>query len=425
MSKVPSLKGIPIRKIVMPEKERLPDPPRTNLIIPGKQVNDDRVKGVSSRLAVGYSETIGGRRTMEDKLVIYGSFRNRSNEDYFAVFDGHNGESAAAFCANHMHNILAEVFVQNFDIVNCFKETFLISNKCLKTAITQGGTTAVVALFKGEELYIANSGDSRAVLCKNNKAKKVTVDHKPTLPEEKERIERAGGYVDHKGTVTGSLAVSRSLGDFGYHPYVTCDPDIFGPYLVFDESYQLLILACDGLWDVVTNEDAVAVALAAPNPAEAAKKLRELATEKDSKDNISVIVIFFPHFKPPDTYTSMPLYKLETSVSQSQAAEPKESLFEFKLKLPNKLNIKVPAKTNGKQTIAQISSSSSSSLSEESNSSPPSSQDESELSNDSCSSRSGSSSNSNTPLDSSRSSCSNSSASSPINSPKPTQKEVT
>jgi len=158
-----------------------------------------------------------------------------------------------------------------------------------------GGTTAVVAYFNHHhhQLFIANVGDSRAVLALHGKALRVTTDHKPELEAERERIEKVGGFVKN-GAITGSLAVSRALGDFSYKPFITCDPDVFGPFSFMEEEYQFLILACDGLWDVVSDQEAVDIVITSKNPEEAAVKLRDKALNLKSKDNVSVLVIFFP-----------------------------------------------------------------------------------------------------------------------------------
>jgi serine/threonine protein phosphatase PrpC len=159
-----------------------------------------------------------------------------------------------------------------------------------------GGTTAVVAYFKDNQLFIANVGDSRAVMCLGGKATRVTTDHKPDLESEKTRIEKLGGWVKN-GAITGSITVSRSLGDFPYKPFITCEPDVFGPFSFMEEEYQFLILACDGLWDVVSDQEAVEIALTAKNPEDAAVKLRDQAISSKSHDNVSVLVINFPQYQ--------------------------------------------------------------------------------------------------------------------------------
>jgi serine/threonine protein phosphatase PrpC len=77
------------------------------------------------------------------------------------------------------------------------------------------GCTAVSAFVKGRKIFIANCGDSRAVICRSGLAMPLTVDHKPSLPLEKARILAAGGVVLH-GRVNGNLNLTRSIGDFAF-----------------------------------------------------------------------------------------------------------------------------------------------------------------------------------------------------------------
>jgi len=179
-----------------------------------------------------------------------------------------------------------------------FKESFLRCNQGLKSlgVCQETGTTAVVAFSKGNLLWIANVGDSRAVLSKNGVAVRVTTDHKPTLESERNRILDLKGYVIF-GRVNGVLAVSRALGDFYFHPHVSCEPEVFGPFDVYNDEYQFLILACDGLWDVVDDNTAVDIVKGSKTPEEGAKRLVKSALTAQSTDNISVVVIFFPNFR--------------------------------------------------------------------------------------------------------------------------------
>ncbi|KAJ8896008.1 hypothetical protein PR048_001349 [Dryococelus australis] len=111
-------------------------------------------------------------------------------------------------------------------------------------------------------VFVANCGDSRALLCRDGKPVFATCDHKPVLPAEKERIIRAGGSVMIQ-RVNGSLAVSRALGDYEYknvegrgpcEQLVSPEPEV--SVMDWDEDRdEFLVLACDGVWDVMTNED--------------------------------------------------------------------------------------------------------------------------------------------------------------------------
>ena len=96
------------------------------------------------------------------------------------------------------------------------------------------GTTACVVLITKDTIYCANSGDSRAVLCRDSKAVELSHDHKPQNDEELSRIESSGHFVEDD-RVDGNLALSRAIGDFQYKDKpqllaekqaVTCHPDI-------------------------------------------------------------------------------------------------------------------------------------------------------------------------------------------------------
>jgi len=169
-------------------------------------------------------------------------------------------------------------------------------------------------------LMVANAGDQRAVLCRNGKAVQITTDHKPDHPSELNRIKQAGGFVAEDRRVLGVLALSRgtvvhldfpnnspndgfvvALGDVDLNPHVTFLPDLFFMD-IYEESDEFLIIACDGVWDVLTNEQAVALVMAENgDPVRGAAKLRDIAFALNSTDNISVVVY---QFKEPTTRAS-------------------------------------------------------------------------------------------------------------------------
>jgi len=132
-----------------------------------------------------------------------------------------------------------------------------------------------------------------------------SIDHRPDLAEEEKRIRELGGTIttsiDKFGKVTsrlcGRLAVSRSLGDFTFEPYISAEPYIRGPFNLLQESKDFfLILACDGLWDKLSDEEATKIVSPISDPEKAAARLRDIAYGEGSDDNISVIVIRFPPF---------------------------------------------------------------------------------------------------------------------------------
>ncbi|THU66941.1 hypothetical protein C4D60_Mb05t19470 [Musa balbisiana] len=215
----------------------------------------------------------------------------------FAVFDGHLGDSVPAYLEKHLFaNIInEEEFWTHPDVAirRAYEKT---DNEILSQSrdLGRGGSTAVTAvLVNGTKLWIANIGDSRAVLAKSGEIIQMSTDHEPD--SERERIETRGGFVSNMpgdvARVNGQLAVSRAFGDKNLKTLLSSDPDI----QVEDTSSEteLLILASDGLWKVMSNEEAVNLARKIKNPLAAAKQLTLEAFNRDSKDDISCIVVRF------------------------------------------------------------------------------------------------------------------------------------
>eukprot|EP00117_Sycon_ciliatum_P004751 scpid33701/ scgid8987/ Probable protein phosphatase CG10417 len=126
------------------------------------------------------------------------------------------------------------------------------------------GSTAVAALLTGGQLVVANTGDSRCVLCRGGEAVAMSEDHQPELPEERERIERAGGVVSDVGRVNNGLNMSRAIGDHGYklnedlpadEQMIIAKPDI--RIETIGAADEFMILACDGIWNCMSNEECV------------------------------------------------------------------------------------------------------------------------------------------------------------------------
>jgi len=123
------------------------------------------------------------------------------------------------------------------------------------------GTTATTVLLLNNTLYVANVGDSRAIVCRHKPIEDtcvplvLTKDHNPQQFDERMRIQKVGGNVKD-GRILGVLEVSRSIGDGQYKNHgVTCVPDMKKCTLTGDDRYALI--ACDGLWKTFTNKDAV------------------------------------------------------------------------------------------------------------------------------------------------------------------------
>ncbi|KAG5619310.1 hypothetical protein H5410_019134 [Solanum commersonii] len=266
---------------------------------------------------------------------------------FYGVYDGHGGSQVADYCCKRVHLALVEELkLPKHDLVdgsvrdtrqvqwekvftNCFLKVDdevggkvnidlcddnINTSSCTSEPIAPEtvGSTAVVAVICSSHIIVANCGDSRAVLYRGKEVVALSIDHKPSREDEYARIEASGGKViqwnGHR--VFGVLAMSRSIGDRYLKPWIIPEPEVmFVPRAREDEC---LVLASDGLWDVMTNEEACEVARRRillwhkkngtnpppergqgvdPAAQAAAEYLSSMALQKGSKDNISVIVV--------------------------------------------------------------------------------------------------------------------------------------
>ncbi|KAK3137950.1 hypothetical protein QOZ80_5AG0362490 [Eleusine coracana subsp. coracana] len=281
----------------------------------------------ASALSHGAVSVIGRRREMEDavavKLTFLASSSPSDREDFFAVYDGHGGARVAQACSERLHVLLAEEVSRQrsrHDGVR-WKDAMVASFARVDGEVTGGlapppaaddspfrtvGSTAVVAVVGHRRIVVANCGDSRAVLSRGGVAVPLSTDHKPDRPDERERVEAAGGRVINWNgyRVLGVLATSRSIGDYYLKPFVSAEPEV--TVMERTDQDEFLILASDGLWDVVSNEVACKIArnclngraasmfpetVSGRTAADAAALLTELAISRGSKDNISVVVV--------------------------------------------------------------------------------------------------------------------------------------
>lgn len=129
---------------------------------------------------------------------------------------------------------------------------------------SSSGCTAVVALLCENRLFVANAGDSRAVICRDGKAIDMSIDHKPEDLPELERIRKAGGRVTMDGRVNGGLNLSRAIGDHAYkgnaslsaeEQMITALPDVKVETITPKDEF--LILACDGIWNSMSSQEVV------------------------------------------------------------------------------------------------------------------------------------------------------------------------
>jgi serine/threonine protein phosphatase PrpC len=303
----------------------------------------------------GYCDIQGRRPTIED----FHSIQLLPSHQFYGVFDGHLGNLASKFAASKLHEsitakfagidkavqageessdwriVVNSTFVESFDILH---QQFLeVAAASPGGVMDQSGTTATVLYVTSEAILVANVGDSRAVLSIQGssgpmKPLELTVDHTPVLKEERQRIEMLGGHVAANGgidRVNGVLAISRSIGDSGLAhllsrvPHVVSytraeilnmchsfDADENTPIAPIDDAIRIpcfIVLASDGLWDVVSNQEAVDMVTEVYRHSsernmkvkwddggsfqEAARRLTHEAYTRGSTDNIGVCVV--------------------------------------------------------------------------------------------------------------------------------------
>ncbi|XP_078178058.1 putative protein phosphatase 2C 30 [Carex rostrata] len=295
----------------------------------------------------GMSSVCGRRRDMEDAVSVHPNFVEiGSAYHFYGVFDGHGCCHVANSCKDRMHEIVSEemktIEAEEGEGENWWKGTMERSFLKMDAEVSEGetkpigpdcpcvlrthksdhvGSTAVVSVVGPTHIVVANCGDSRAVLCRDGTTVALSSDHKPDRADELKRIEDAGGRVIYwdGARVLGMLAMSRAIGDNYLKPYVIPEPEV--TVSERSKSDEFLILASDGLWDVLSNEKACQIvrtcflrprngkvrrrdgmeegqqekAKVEPGSRkaclDAAMLLTKVAISKQSADNISVVVV--------------------------------------------------------------------------------------------------------------------------------------
>ena len=259
----------------------------------------------------------GGRaKVNQDRGCVVQPYGGDRKCALFAVFDGHGsrGEVVAQFCMNFVKERLAAHPTFASDLERALVDTFEACDAAMdarwaaeeKPPHVSSGTTAVVAVLRGNLLVVASVGDSRCVVATSDgddlSGISLTTDHDPSLPVEKARITAAGGYVvdgrvflDADGTQLG-LAMSRSLGDRRLKAAGVVSTPTLQTRDVKADAY--VVLATDGIWQVL-GVDAVARALEG-DEADAEYSCKNLIIEatalwglevSDYRDDITCMVV--------------------------------------------------------------------------------------------------------------------------------------
>lgn len=247
----------------------------------------------------------GRRRTMEDTHVVADPLDAAAapGVGVFAVFDGHGGKGASAYCQEHLVAALCDARGPGALDAAALGRAFAALDAGIKASgVEFAGATAAVCVWDAaaRALTVANVGDTHALLVPAAadtgaldpaRAQLLTTEHHATGAE-LARVTAAGGFVTD-GRVNGMICVTRSLGDHHMKPLLVCEPAVAAAAAV--PAGSVLLVACDGVWDVLSAADVAALLAAPPSPAETAaecaKRVLKAAYDKGSADNLSVLVV--------------------------------------------------------------------------------------------------------------------------------------
>ncbi|ODV80427.1 protein phosphatase 2C [Suhomyces tanzawaensis NRRL Y-17324] len=309
--------------MAQPEEETTPKPHNQTT------TSSDPFQGLSFKVGVAENKNTRYRNKMEDVHTYIANFAERVDWGYFAIFDGHAGKDTARWCGNNMHTLLErEIDLQedqrNSNMTDHLYNSFVKADELIgKEGAGNSGSTAAVAVLRWETddkvqdkeengrpkdskfdftpgnnhrrmLYTSNVGDLRIILCRNGQPFRLSYDHKATDSNEINRIKETGGLI-MKNRVNGVLAVTRSLGDSYMKDLVIGKPFTTSTEITKDDEF--MILACDGVWDVLSDLKACqfvsSVLAATGEPQTAAKKLCQLAMDNSTTDNVTVMIVKF------------------------------------------------------------------------------------------------------------------------------------
>jgi serine/threonine protein phosphatase PrpC len=260
----------------------------------------------------------GHRESNEDQHCVYLNIdtkkKNLNKINFYSVFDGHGGDKVSKFLKDNIPKYFLKknkhnVFENNNITKKYIKKVFNhIQNKLKEEDYSEhSGSTALVVIHskskKKNNLWVANTGDSRGIVCnKYDIAIQLTMDHKPNNLRERKRIEDMNGKIHFDGHDwrVKDLSLSRAFGDLDAVPYVTHEPEIYKYKLSSKDKF--MVLACDGLWDVLSNQEVVNFVLECCNygynktkneiELDIASRLAKFAINSGSQDNVTVIIQF-------------------------------------------------------------------------------------------------------------------------------------
>jgi serine/threonine protein phosphatase PrpC len=245
-------------------------------------------------------EDIGGRPYQEDRHSV--KMNIIPGYDYVAIFDGHGGFQVAEFLKFHLKTFVEKHLLTAASPADALTAAFQDAHDAMPKNISYTTGSAVVVIIRHKnDIWVANAGDSRAIQITKQGVNALSIDHKPDRIDEFHRINSIGGFVSSGPMdvprVQGNLALSRSIGDKYLYPYVICTPEVKQFRLTKDSKY--IVLATDGLWDVLSNEEVggMVMQLMSTRGTDSKKKtgqecvhlLLDESKKRHSEDNVTIV----------------------------------------------------------------------------------------------------------------------------------------
>ena len=251
--------------------------------------------GLVSSYAYSEEPNLTHREYMEDTGIAIENFNNDPNKILFGLFDGHGGEQVSKFLQKNFALYMKQMlpFTNHFEnFVNLFK---ILDDKVRDINCPDVGSTATIVYIERQNnkkyLYCVNVGDSRCIIVNKKGIMRLSTDDRMDDPKEKQRIINGGGLI-YNGRIGGILMLSRSFGDWGIKKFgVSCEPHI--AKIEINEDDLCLIIASDGVWDFMKEDDFKVLMNKKLNALDVCKDITIQSIRNGSSDNISCFVINF------------------------------------------------------------------------------------------------------------------------------------
>lgn len=210
---------------------------------------------------------------------------------YAGVYDGHNGKAAAEYASQSLHRIFLERLLSGLPPGKAFIESYEATSD--KMGQLDSGTTAVDVFIRNGKAYTANAGDARAIIVGKERVRQLTIDHRLDNPEERLRIQKSGGRIEYPYTYRGRYGImpTRTLGDGYFKPVgIIATPSVSAYEITSDDL--LLLVACDGLFDFMGNEEVARFAREDTGPESLLEALKyETLVNRRGTDNLTMVAV--------------------------------------------------------------------------------------------------------------------------------------